>query len=278
MTWFRVDTGLVTHRKVRSLMRQLRVGQAEAVGLVCGFLAYVTDNAEDGDVSHLDWADAADWVGWRKGDMRETLVAVGFVDVDEDGSMHAHDYDDWNGKLVERRQKDRERKADVRRTKRGRLQDVRNLSDPTTRHDTERHGTNNGVGKEPAFPTPTPTLRPSKDWTDEERAAAKEWRTEHASPAAFDALVRGCAEERLTGGGFGWPVVGRALLEMRAAVPRPDFNIFSLQGYCRKVRDRVPEQEETEMVSDGLKSVLCRAVDGWWVAVATGERIAEVVA
>ncbi len=86
-------------------------------------------------------------------------------------------------------------------------------------------------------------------WTPAQREAADGWRRALPDPRAFDAIVAQAAEERLVGGGFGWPVVGQALLEMRGA-SGVTFGLACLLGFCRRIRDRGPTAEPVTNVAD----------------------------
>ena len=88
---------------------------------------------------------------------------------------------------------------------------------------------------------PTPPAG-SASWTSEQRQAAKAYRGNGgADPRAVDAIIRELAEGCSHGPGFGWPVVGLAILEMRGTVPPPPFSTVVLLAYCRRLRDRKPE-------------------------------------
>lgn len=116
-----------------------------------------------------------------------------------------------------------------------------------------------GQHADPTLPYPTTITTAVADvaavqrgdttWTPAQREAADGWRRALPDPRAFDAIVAQAAEERLVGGGFGWPVVGQALLEMRGA-SGVTFGLACLLGFCRRIRDRGPTAEPVTNVAD----------------------------
>lgn len=120
----------------------------------------------------------------------------------------------------------------------------------------------------PTLPNPTPmtvTAGGGTVWTPDQQEAAAGWREGCADGRAFDAVVRQAAEDKMQGGGFGWAVVGQALLEMRGATPPPTFGLLCLLGYCRRVRDRKPESPKASTVTDHLGRIrpAVREGDTW---------------
>lgn len=125
----------------------------------------------------------------------------------------------------------------------------------------------------------TPCSVPPELTNELHRSAYEHFWQRAKNKQAFAAEVRANAigmPGHTSGKPYGWATMGRALHDLM--VDGGDCTALRLRIFADKVRDLPEFQEETEMVSDGMKSVLCRAVDGWWVSVATGERISEVVA
>lgn len=132
MAWIESHQELGAHPKVRKLAVLLGVPAVQAIGHLHMLWWWALDYAEDGDLSHYDAADIALAVDWE-GDPDQLVAALvdcgpgdkaGFLDPD----MRLHDWHDYAGKLVERRRRDRERKAEARGQSTGRPKDVRRTS------------------------------------------------------------------------------------------------------------------------------------------------------
>ena len=113
MAWIQVDQALPTHRKLRKLRRLLNAESAShAVGyLVCLWL-WAIDNAPDGDLSVIEAEDVAEISGWNGAAevFQHALIESGFIDAD----LHLHDWADYCGRLLERREKARNRMRTIR--------------------------------------------------------------------------------------------------------------------------------------------------------------------
>ena len=119
MAWIELHQTLPTHRKIMKLRRILKIKTPQAVGHVAMLWLWSIDNAPDGDLSKVDVEDIAAACEWSKS--AETFVAAmkeaGLMDPD----MKLHDWDEYTGQLMEkredRRKKDRERQARYRAKK-----------------------------------------------------------------------------------------------------------------------------------------------------------------
>ncbi len=129
--WLRVEVGVHRHRKTYALARALGISRAEVVGILSGLWSYASEQHADGEISALDWeafaeqigfamrqSDGERWVDLLNEELRDYLVAAGFVDKARD-RYFLHDWEDFQGKLVERRATERERSARRRRKARG---------------------------------------------------------------------------------------------------------------------------------------------------------------
>jgi hypothetical protein len=165
MTWVRVDDDVIDHPKTDKLARLLGCSRAAAVGLLVGVWGYAARYHQDGDLTDVELATLHRKLGWSStglavdsplgpemDDVRNVLVESGWADR-VDGRIVLHDWGDWQGKLIERRAKDRSRKRlqrqgggsefmvgrdecpqDEERSVQSRPQDVLRH---TTRHDTD---------------------------------------------------------------------------------------------------------------------------------------------
>lgn len=113
MAWIELHQSLPGHRKTMRLRRALKISQAQAVGHLCMLWLWCLDNCPDGDLSGLDEceiAEAAGYLGRPPGAFLEALAASGFVDRDR----RIHDWDQYAGKLIEKREANAQRMRDRR--------------------------------------------------------------------------------------------------------------------------------------------------------------------
>ena len=123
MAWIEVHQSLVHHRKTIRLAKELGTHSHRAIGLLVGLWCWALDNAPDGDLSHITPDEIAQAVEWhRNGEVvMRALKTAGFVD--PNGMLH--DWDEYAGRLMDRRKADAERKRAIRRTSGGRPVDIR---------------------------------------------------------------------------------------------------------------------------------------------------------
>ena len=107
MAWIELHQALPTHRKTLALADALDIEPVQVVGhLVCLWL-WALDNAPSGDLSPTSQRTLARAAHWGGDPMmfHAALVAAGFVDSEN----QIHDWDDYAGRLVERRETEKER-------------------------------------------------------------------------------------------------------------------------------------------------------------------------
>jgi hypothetical protein len=145
MAWIESHQSLGAHPKLRKVSALLGITRSQAVGHLMFLWWWSLDYAPDGDLARYDLVDialAADWAG-DAADFVDALVRAGWIDETDDG-FSVHDWDDYAGRLVEKRLADAERKrqartssgrpADVRWTSSGRPADVQRTSNVPTQH------------------------------------------------------------------------------------------------------------------------------------------------
>lgn len=111
MAWIESHQSLLNHRKTGRLARALNVSKVTAVGHLHAFWWWCMDNAPTGMLAGIDPEDIADGAAWE-GEPKafiDALVYAGFVD-SVPGEECVHDWMDYAGKLIEKREKDAERK------------------------------------------------------------------------------------------------------------------------------------------------------------------------
>jgi hypothetical protein len=110
----RIDsqTGLARHPKTLRLARRLAISVPAAVGHLHLLWGWALEYAQDGNVGHFDAAELALACLWE-GDASALLPALqhaGFVDAD--GGIH--DWNEYTGRLLDRRQANAKKQADWR--------------------------------------------------------------------------------------------------------------------------------------------------------------------
>lgn len=109
MSWIELHGQLFFHPKTVIAANELTRGDAEKlVGHLARLWTWAIDHVEDGNLAHLNDRAIAEAAGWRRTPKRfvDALTEAGFLDADR----RIHDWDDYAGKLLDRRRADRERK------------------------------------------------------------------------------------------------------------------------------------------------------------------------
>jgi hypothetical protein len=143
MAWLEVHQTLQRHPKLLRLSAKLRIHRAQSAGHLLFLWLWSLDYAPTGDLSAFGPAEisaAAEYPGDAEL-FAQALRDTGWID--KDGKLH--DWYDYAGKLIEKREADRERKAeerknqrppDVQRTSNGQRSDgagtVPNRTEPNT--------------------------------------------------------------------------------------------------------------------------------------------------
>lgn len=168
MAWIESHQTLANHPKTLKLARVLNVPRVTAVGHLHFLWWWALDYAQSGDLSGfeaMDIAVAADWQGEPEAFV-VGLQRAGFLD--DDGQIH--DWDEYAGRLIERRRADAERKRaarsqDVRRTSTGHPEDgVRNRTVPN-RTQQNRTEPDHGESGADAPAKPKRATQVPEDWT-----------------------------------------------------------------------------------------------------------------
>jgi hypothetical protein len=109
MAWIESHQELPRHPKTKRLARVLGISIPETIGYLHILWYWAMDFARDGDLSGFDVSEIADAAMWERDAQTFVNAAMeaGFFDPD----MHLHDWYDYAGKLIARREKDRDRKA-----------------------------------------------------------------------------------------------------------------------------------------------------------------------
>jgi len=103
MAWIESHQTLGNHPKTKKMARLCGISLPAAVGHLQFLWWWAMDYAQDGDLSRFDIFDISDAAMWE-GDATVFISSIkesGFLD----DNMHIHDWNDYAGKLIERREK-----------------------------------------------------------------------------------------------------------------------------------------------------------------------------
>ncbi len=113
MAWIELHQSLREHRKMFACAEMLNLSRKEMIGTLVSLWLWALDNAQDGSldgVSNRTIASVCDWPEKKADKLVEVLRSTGWIDTAPDGRLVIHDWSDYAGKLMERREKDRQRK------------------------------------------------------------------------------------------------------------------------------------------------------------------------
>lgn len=149
MAWIKIDQTLRDHKKVLSVSDSLDIEPVKVTGMLVLIWLWSLDNAPDGSlggISNRSIARAAQWDG-DADEFVEALKNAGLLDISAEGGLELHDWYEYAGKLVEKREAERERSRLRRAKTNGQQADDREETDgrPTDRPTDDREETD---GKE----------------------------------------------------------------------------------------------------------------------------------
>lgn len=118
MAWIEIHQTLPRHRKTLSTAGRLSVDRHTIIGHLLELWTWAIDNVPSdgfmGRISFQELAIAADWRGDEKSFV-SALIESGFIDENPDG-LWLHDWYEYAGKLLEKREKEKERSKNRRST------------------------------------------------------------------------------------------------------------------------------------------------------------------
>lgn len=154
MSWIESHQELASHPKTRRLRRLLGCSLPETIGYLHMLWWWTLDYADDGDLSAYEPADIADGCCWEGDPVTfwNCLLSAGFIDDDS----RVHDWHDYAGRLVVKREANRSRAHAAYTKKRDSL---RADYAQTTRRDgadcEQSTGSLQGYPTNPTLPHPT---------------------------------------------------------------------------------------------------------------------------
>ena len=113
--WIESHQELAKHPKLKRLARYLGISKHAAIGVVHMLWWWALDYAQQGKLAPPydinDIADAIELDNVDANTLVEALLDSRFLDKTEDDTIVIHDWYDYAGKLLDKRERDRERKA-----------------------------------------------------------------------------------------------------------------------------------------------------------------------
>ena len=111
MAWIQVHQTLKDHRKVYAAADALDIEPAHALVLIVSFWLWALDNAPSGSldgISNRMIARAAQWNG-NADEFVEALKSAELLDETSDGELELHDWQEYAGNLIEKREAEKQR-------------------------------------------------------------------------------------------------------------------------------------------------------------------------
>lgn len=112
MAWIELHQELREHRKVYACAEMLKISRVTMVGTIVSLWLWALDNMPDGSldgVSSRTIARVCDFPEKKADALVNALAVTGWLDKSGD-TLKIHDWNEYVGKLMDRRKKDRERK------------------------------------------------------------------------------------------------------------------------------------------------------------------------
>lgn len=135
MAWLEVHQSLLTHRKTMELADILEIPPIYAAAHVIALWSWSLDNAPDGAL-HVRASIIARACQWQNDTdvIVSALVNSGFLDMSSDGTLTIHDWDDYAGRLVDKRRANAQRMREARKKERASNKEESATHVPRTLH------------------------------------------------------------------------------------------------------------------------------------------------
>ncbi len=156
--WIESHQSLGTHRKLMRLIKILRIKDIEGIGLLHYLWWWSLDNAPDGDITDLSAEEIAEVAHWRGDPDRflQALVDAHWVEKTSDGK-YLHDWEDYAGKLLDKRRSNAERQKAYRQTRRNILRNTNVTTTSLSRNGATVPNSTVPNSTVPITTTPTPS-------------------------------------------------------------------------------------------------------------------------
>lgn len=203
MAWIESNEELAAHPKTKKAARLLEITIPTMLGHLHLLWWWCLKYAQDGDLSQYEAADLADAAAWE-GDATRFVRALldcgpgesfGFLEEIEDGGLMVHDWMDYAGKLIERRQ------ANALRMKDARAKHVHRMCEATVPNLTNNINNNDRAREEisPSAGEPTQSVNEIQKNVNEPKAIGTQavaWAEEHwgrpIAPGESETIIGWC--------------------------------------------------------------------------------------
>jgi hypothetical protein len=115
VAWIELHQSAAWHRKTIALSKELGVRRNEAFGALATLWLWSVEHAQDGQIGHLTDKEVAAGAGWH-GNAARFVLALNKTGWLDDGG-YLHDWQDYAGRLIDRRADDLEHRR-IRREER----------------------------------------------------------------------------------------------------------------------------------------------------------------
>lgn len=140
MAWIKSDQSLAEHPKLKLLAKDLEISEVQALGHLHLMWYWTLEYADNGHVKYIELLpEAMKWTG-DENKLIESLIKRGFVDQEQDGTYHIHDWLDYSGALYEKRLYNRLKKQESRdkmQEKQDKLDDLTSFDNSLTSFDND---------------------------------------------------------------------------------------------------------------------------------------------
>lgn len=167
MAWIEAHQTLQRHPKTVTAARLAGITRQELIGFLLCLWWWAIDYAEDGDLSDYDPADIEEAVEWRgePGRLWQALRAAKFIDPDP-GPPLLHDWEEYTGRLLDKRHQARQRAQESRqRTRSAPADDAQRTNAEGAAY--AQRARSNGAACAQRAPLPNPTV-PNQNLTQPE--------------------------------------------------------------------------------------------------------------
>ncbi len=116
MAWIELHDNLREHRKVYVMCEELNINKAHVIGLLCLLWSWCNVYAQDGVLTGLPHKAIAVACDWSKNpeQLIRALIKSGWIDESPEGQLCVHDWEDYAGRLIDKRASNASRMRDAR--------------------------------------------------------------------------------------------------------------------------------------------------------------------
>jgi hypothetical protein len=142
MAWIELHQSIRDHRKIVDLADHLNIPEQYAVGLCIYLWTWALDNAPEGvlRMSARVVAKASGWSG-NENDFLQSLIDTNWLEITPENDLYIHDWEQYAGRLIEKRKEDAARKREYRAEKAQSTKRPKNVRKTSKGHPKDIQGT-----------------------------------------------------------------------------------------------------------------------------------------